>query len=160
LLTGRTQHLSFRSDNGPMDSYRRHGLGRGARVEPSVHADRTAGDVISAAIAVHRVLGPGLLESTYETALAHELSLREIPHKRQVPIVVRYRDIVAGTYEIDLLVDEVLLVELKVASSIADIHIAQALAYLAATRLQLGLILNFGQTTLRDGIRRVVRTHR
>lgn len=123
-----------------------------------MHADKTAGDVIGAAIAVHRALGPGMLESTYEAALTHELSLREIPYERQLPIVIRYRGIVAGTYELDLVVDEVLIVELKVASSIADIHIAQTLAYLAATGLQLGLILNFGQTTLRDGIRRVVRT--
>ncbi|MEO8840131.1 MAG: GxxExxY protein [Kofleriaceae bacterium] len=141
-----------------MDDYRRHRLGRGARGEPTVHADKTAGDVIGAAIAVHRALGPGMLESTYEAALTHELSLREIPYERQLPIVIRYRGIVAGTYELDLVVDEVLIVELKVASSIADIHIAQTLAYLAATGLQLGLILNFGQTTLRDGIRRVVRT--
>ena len=143
-----------------MDDYRRHGFGRGARIEPSVHADKMAGGVISAAIEVHRVLGPGLLESTYETALIHELSLREIPHKRQVPISVRYKAVTAGEYEMDLLVDEVLVVELKAVKSIADIHVAQTLAYLAATKLQLGLILNFGQTTLRDGIRRVVRTNR
>ena len=126
--------------------------------EPSALADRRAHEVIGAAIDVHRTLRPGFLEQTYELALVHELALRGIPHVRQVPLVIRYKGIPVGEYQLDLIVDEVLVVEIKAITDITQIHIAQTLGYLAATNLRLGLIINFGRATLRDnGIRRVIR---
>jgi GxxExxY protein len=127
--------------------------------EPSARADQRAREVIGAAIEVHRALRTGFLERTYETALAHELTLQGIPFVSQVPLVIRYKDIPVGEYQLDLLVDEVLVVELKATHEITPLHITQTIAYLAATNLNLGLIINFSRPTLRDnGIRRVVRT--
>lgn len=127
--------------------------------EPSTRADRAAHDVIGAAIEVHRVLGSGFLERTYELALAHELRLRGMPFRQQVPIGIAYKGILVGDYTLDLLVADVLVVELKAVADIADAHVAQTIAYLRAADARLGLILNFGRPTLRDrGIRRVVRS--
>jgi GxxExxY protein len=127
--------------------------------EPSARADRRAHQVIGAAIEVHRTLRTGFSERTYEAALVHELTLQGIPFVCQLPLVVRYKDVPVGEYQLDLLVDEVLVVELKAAPEITPLHISQTIAYLAATDLSLGLIINFGRPTLRDnGIRRVVRT--
>ncbi len=113
--------------------------------------------VIGAAIEVHQALGAGLLEKVYENALCVELSRQGIPFRRQVPIQMRYKDVVVGKGYIDLLVDETLVVELKVASRIVDTYVAQVLTYLRAGNYPLGLILNFGVARLKDGgIRRVI----
>ena len=123
----------------------------------------TAGDflthrVIGAAIEVHRVLGPGLLESIYEEALCVELALAHIPFERQVSVKVHYKQYDIGDARLDLLICGQLVVELKAVDSIAPVHVAQLLSYLKINRLQLGLLLNFNVSELRHGIKRVVRT--
>ena len=117
---------------------------------------RTAA-IIGAAIEVHRALGPGLLESAYEECLCEELLLRKIPFKRQVILPVTYKgkrlDI---GYRIDLLVNDEVLVELKTVESILPIHEAQTLTYMRLGGWQVGLILNFNVTILKNGIKRLV----
>ena len=112
-------------------------------------------EVIGAAIAVHRELGPGYDESLYENALCVELKHRQIQHQRQVLVNVYYRDEQVGTGRMDLLIDNRLIVELKVVETLAAIHTAQLVSYLKATRFQLGLLINFNVSRLRDGIKRV-----
>lgn len=117
--------------------------------------DDMAGIVVDASIEVHRNLGPGFLETVYEDALAHELKLRGIRFERQVPFSVRYKDAFVGHGFIDLLVEDVLVVELKAVTTLLPIHTAQAISYLKATKLSLALLLNFNTRLMRDGIRRV-----
>ncbi|HEX2829841.1 MAG TPA: GxxExxY protein [Burkholderiales bacterium] len=113
--------------------------------------------VIDAAMAVHSELGPGLLESAYESCLAYELASRKIFVQRQVTVPVRYRNHTLDVgYRIDLLVDAQLIVEIKAVERIAPIHVAQVLTYLKLAKRPLGLLLNFNMPHLRDGIRRVV----
>ena len=131
----------------------------GLRVEPSTELDDLAHRVIGAAIEVHRLLGPGFLESVYEEALCVELTLRGIRFARQVPIGVKYKGEKVGEARLDLLVDERLVVELKAVEGVAPIHVAQVLSYLKATRLRLGLLITFNVTLLQRGIKRVVYTH-
>ncbi len=124
----------------------------------------TAGDsltrrVIGAAIEVHRVLGPGLLESIYEEALCVELALGHISFERQVSMKVHYKQHDIGDARLDLLVCGQLIVELKTVDSLAPVHVAQLLSYLKINRLQLGLLLNFNVSELRHGIKRVINTH-
>ena len=127
--------------------------------EPDAATDDCARRVIGAAIAVHTQLGPGFLENTYEAALAIELEQREIRFERQVPIVIHYNDLPVGEYRLDFLVEKLVVIELKAAAEVALIHVAQVRAYLAATNLELGLVLNFNVRQLREGgIKRVVRT--
>lgn len=125
-------------------------------VEPAENVDNVAHEVIGAAIEVHRHLGPGYLENVYEEALAEEFRLRQIPHERQWPFNVDYKTKSAGTGRIDFLVHEVLVVELKSVDKFAPVHLAQVLSYLKATRLHLGLLLNFNVVTLKQGIKRMV----
>jgi GxxExxY protein len=112
--------------------------------------------VIGAAIEVHRVLGPGFLESLYHEALCIELGRRNVPFATEVPVNIDYKGVAVGAARLDLLVAEQLVVELKAVESIAPIHVAQTLSYLKATKLQLGLIMNFNVLELRRGLRRVV----
>jgi GxxExxY protein len=110
--------------------------------------------ILQAAIEVHRTLGPGLLESTYEQCLAHELTLRGIPFQLQVPLPVEYK----GTridcgYRIDLVVADEVLVELKSVEQLSPIHEAQILTYLKLSRLRRGLLLNFNVRLLKNGLR-------
>ncbi|MDF2628134.1 MAG: hypothetical protein K0R39_1965 [Symbiobacteriaceae bacterium] len=109
-----------------------------------LHADLT-GAVIGAAIEVHKTLGPGFLESVYETALARELELRGIPFVRQAQVPIHYKGTVVGTHVLDLLVADKIVVELKVAKELTDIHTAIVLSYLAATKLQIALLINFNK---------------
>jgi GxxExxY protein len=125
-------------------------------VEPPPHLDRIARAVVGAAIEVHRKLGPGFLESLYESALVIELGRRGIPFERQLGLTVQYDDITIGEHRLDLLVDGELVLELKATEAIAPIHLAQLLSYLRAGAFQLGLLINFNVPYLRDGIRRVV----
>ncbi len=116
-----------------------------------------SGIVIGAAIEVHRHLGPGLLESAYEACLSKELDLRDVPHKRQVPLPLEYKGLELDCgYRLDILVDDQLVVELKTVDKIHDIHKAQLLTYLKLTKQRLGLIINFNVPYLRDGIVRLV----
>ena len=113
--------------------------------------------VIGAGIAVHRELGPGLLESTYETCLAYELVERGLKVERQKALPVRYRGIHLDCgYRIDLLVENRVIVELKVVERLEPIHEAQLLSYLKLSGSTVGLLMNFNVTELRRGIRRLV----
>ena len=124
--------------------------------EPNDELDQLVRDVLGAAIEVHRVLGPGFLESVYEEALGIELKLRGIPFKRQVSLGVQYKGERVGEGRMDLLVKDVLIVELKTVDTLAPIHKAQTISYLKATGLKLALLINFNVPVLKDGIKRVI----
>jgi GxxExxY protein len=126
--------------------------------EPGERLDGLARDVIGAALEVHRVLGPGFPESVYEGALALELQRRSIPFERQVSMAVRYKGSCVGEGRADLLVGGALVVELKSVERLADVHVAQVVAYLKAVDCHLGLLINFDVARLREGIRRVVQS--
>ena len=114
--------------------------------------------IIGAAIEVHREVGPGLLESAYQRALAHELMLREIRFEEQKLCPVRYKDLlIEDAYRLDFLVDGLVGVELKTVEALIDVHEAQVLTYLKFTGCRLGLLLNFNSTTLIKGLRRLAR---
>ena len=113
--------------------------------------------IIGAAIEVHRALGPGLLESAYEACLCHELSLRNIPFERQVHLPIEYKEIKLDcAYRIDVLVDQLVIVELKAVKELHPIDEAQLLTYLRMKKLWLGLLINFNVTLLKKGIKRIV----
>ena len=130
----------------------------GVRQEPSKELDQLAHAVIGAAIEVHKLLGPGFLESVYEEALCIELGLRGIPFIRQAPIAVQYKGYQIGENRLDLLVGGMLIVELKAVDALAPLHHAQVLSYLKATGHQLGLLINFNAFILTHGIKRIVLT--
>jgi len=124
--------------------------------EPLPEVDRLARAVIDAAVEVHRTLGPGYLESVYEEACAIEFSLRKIPFERQRPIFVEYKEHPVGEGRVDMIVDGMLLVELKAVEALAPIHKAQVISYLKATGFTLGLLINFNVALLKQGIQRIV----
>ena len=111
--------------------------------------------IIGAAIEVHKVLGPGLMESAYEECLCRELALRGIGVERQLPLPVEYKGIrLDCSYRLDLLVEQSVVVEIKSLSSIEPIHEAQLLTYLKLGGWKLGLLINFNVPALKDGVRR------
>jgi|SRR6478736_710715 len=113
--------------------------------------------IIGAAIRVHRALGPGLLESAYQTCLGHELELSGKSIRREVEIPIQYRGLVVTPgYRADLLVDDQVIVEIKAVERIHPIHQAQVLTYLRATGLRTGLLINFNVQVLKDGLHRLV----
>ena len=113
--------------------------------------------VIGAAIDVHKTLGPGLLESVYETCLCHELGLRGIEHQQQLKLPVRYKGVVLDCgYRLDILVEDKLVIELKSVDRLLPIHDAQLLTYLKLGDWPLGIMFNFNVPMLRDGIKRKV----
>jgi len=119
--------------------------------------NKTTESIIGAAIEVHRHLGPGLLESAYEECLCEELSLRQILFKRQAALPVMYKNKKLDVgYRIDLLVKDEVVVELKTVETILPIHEAQTLTYMRLGGWQVGLILNFNVTVLKNGIKRLV----
>jgi len=126
--------------------------------EPSTALDRVTHGVIGAAIEVHRVLGPGLLESIYEDALCVELKLAGLSFERQLPVKVHYKGLPIGEARIDLLVCGNLIVELKTVEKFAPVHTAQVLSYLKIMNLRLGLLVNFNVAQLRQGLKRVIRS--
>ena len=126
--------------------------------EPTQREDQLAREVIGAAIEVHRELGPGLLESVYEAALVVELTERRIPFVRQAHTQLKYKGQAIGEGRLDLLVDEVLVVELKSVEALMPVHVAQVLSYLRASSCRLGLLINFNVDVLKNGIKRVVLT--
>jgi len=114
--------------------------------------------IIGAAIEVHRTLGPGLLESTYEECLCYELALNEIPFERQALLPVVYkRNNLDCDYRVDVIVDKKVILELKSVADLLPIHKAQLLTYLKLSGLKLGLLLNFNVVLMKDGINRFVR---
>jgi GxxExxY protein len=131
---------------------------KGLFPEPSERLDDLARRVIGAAIEVHRHLGPGFLESVYEEALGIELELRSIPFVPQQSIELRYKGRPVGQGRVDLLVGGDLVVEVKAVSGILPVHRAQVISYLRSLDTPLGLLINFKEAILRDGIRRVVWT--
>lgn len=131
---------------------------KSARNEPNTDVDTLAHSVIGAAIEVHRHLGPGYLESVYEEAIAIEFEIQGIPYKRQHGIAVSYKGRPVGQGKIDFIVGEKLVVELKAIETLLPLHTAQLISYLKATGCQLGLLINFDERTLRQGVKRVVLT--
>jgi GxxExxY protein len=111
--------------------------------------------IIAAAIEVHRILGPGLLESIYEDALVVELRLRGIQVERQVAVDVDYKGQILKGMRVDLLIDNEVVVELKAVARSPETATAQVLSYLRFTRLKRGLLLNFGLPRLIDGVKRI-----
>jgi GxxExxY protein len=118
--------------------------------------DPLSRSVIGAAIEVHRALGPGFLESVYEKALDIELKARGIPFVRQHPIGVVYKGQLVGEGQLDFLVDNQLVVELKAVESLLPIHSAQLLSYLKTTQCRIGLLINFNVPVLIKGVKRLV----
>jgi GxxExxY protein len=118
--------------------------------------EQLAYEVIGAAIEVHRVLGPGFLESVYQEALRVELQLRRIAFISQAVVAVNYKGAKVGEGKLDFLVGNQLVIELKAVENLAPIHTAQVLSYLKMTDHQLGLLINFNVSILKDGIRRII----
>jgi GxxExxY protein len=115
-----------------------------------------SGQIVDAAIKVHTALGPGLLESTYEACLMYELRKRGLPVQNQVPLSVRYDEVVIEVgYRIDLLVADVVIVELKSVDAVTPIHKAQLLSYLKLSGKTIGLLINFNVELLNHGITRM-----
>ncbi len=115
--------------------------------KPFLHKELTF-KIIGAAMEVHRVLGPGFLESVYEQALAHEFEIKGIAFQRQAVLAVRYKAIVAGEFRADFLVEDKIVVELKATKGLTEIDEAQLLNYLKGTGYRVGLLLNFGTVSL------------
>jgi len=115
-----------------------------------------SGEVIGAAIEVHKTLGPGLLESVYEECLSMELGLRGIPYEKQKELPVRYKgaELDCG-YRLDIVVAGKLIVELKACEKLQPIHEAQLLTYLRLTGIKIGLLINFNVPVLKEGIKRL-----
>ena len=122
--------------------------------------DEISKNIIGAAIDVHKVLGPGLLESVYEECLCRELELRNIQFVRQYAIPVKYKGVELDcSYRLDLLIEEKVVVELKSIEKLMPIHDAQLLSYLKLTNRTVGLLINFNVPILKQGIRRKVLNH-
>jgi GxxExxY protein len=119
--------------------------------------NRLSSKVIGAAIEVHKVLGPGLLESSYEECICYELELRGLSFERQKHLGLNYKGLELGaSYRLDVVVEKAIILELKSCDKIKPIHRAQLLTYLKLSGLNLGLLLNFNVTLMRDGIIRLV----
>jgi GxxExxY protein len=112
--------------------------------------------ILRCALEVHRCLGPGLFETTYETALCIEMAASGVRFERQVRVPLFYRGELIAEHRIDLVVEDEVVVEIKSVERLAPIHWAQVLTYLRVKSLKVGLILNFNSPTMREGIRRVV----
>jgi GxxExxY protein len=114
-------------------------------------------DIIAAAIEVHKTLGPGLLESTYEICMCRELTLRGIPFEKQLELPVVYKGITLDVgYRIDILVEGLVIVELKSVEALAPVHSAQLLTYLKLSQKFAGLLINFNVALLKEGVKRMV----
>jgi GxxExxY protein len=112
--------------------------------------------IIGAAIEVHRILGPGLLESAYQRALAHELTLKGVPFDEQKLCPIKYKDLlIEDAYRLDFLVNRLVVVELKTVDSFLDVHDSQVLTYLKFSVCRVGLLMNFRSTILTRGLRRL-----
>ncbi|WP_221252421.1 GxxExxY protein [Desulfuromonas versatilis] len=119
--------------------------------------DHLSNKVIGCALEVHRALGPGLLESTYEQCLARELILTKVPFRLQHSLPVEYKGVKLDCgYRVDVLVDDKLIVELKSVEKISGIHEAQLLTYMKLAQVDVGLLINFNEVVLKKGIKRFV----
>ncbi|MBS0186509.1 MAG: GxxExxY protein [Planctomycetes bacterium] len=127
------------------------------RPDPALmsRCDKITDKVIGAAIEVHRTLGPGLLENAYEACLVHELLPRGVSVRRQVDLPVRYKEqLIDSGYRIDLVVEDLVIIELKAVDRVLPIHEAQLMTYLRLANLPVGLLINFNVTQLIKGITR------
>ena len=131
---------------------------KSAKNEPGLDVDTLARSVIGAAIEVHRHLGPGYLEGVYEEALALEFDIQAISYQRQYAMAVIYKGRQVGQGKVDFLVGGKLVVELKAVEKLLPVHKAQVISYLKVSGCQLGLLINFDERTLREGVQRVVLT--
>ncbi len=113
--------------------------------------------VIDASMFIHKKLGPGLLESIYESILAHELQKKGLLVERQVPVPVLWDgELLADSFRADLIIDRKLLIEIKATEKNSPVYKKQVLTYLKVSELRLGLLINFGSPLLKDGIERVI----
>jgi GxxExxY protein len=120
--------------------------------------DPTSERVIGSAIEVHRLLGPGLLESSYHSCLCRELQLRAISHQSEVDLPLEYKGVqIAKGYVIDLLIEDSLIVDIKSVEKLLPIHSSQLMTYMRLQRVASGLLINFNVQTLVDGLRRILR---
>ena len=116
-----------------------------------------AKEIVDAAYKIHKILGPGLLESVYETVLAYELEKRGLQVKRQVPIKIRFEDIVFDEgFRADLLVENKVITELKSVEKVRPVYKKQLLTHLRLSNRKLGLLINFNEELIKDGITRIV----
>jgi GxxExxY protein len=128
-------------------------------IESVEAVNRITQAVIGAAMRVHSALGPGLLETAYETCLAYELEDQGLSVERQKALPVVYRDLrIECGYRLDLVVEHAVIVELKSVEALERVHVAQMLTYLKLSRYPLGLLINFNVVSLKSGIRRVILT--
>ena len=122
-----------------------------------VQENYLSGKIIGCCITVHKLLGPGLLESAYETALIYELTRNRLRSDRQKEIPLTYQDITLPVgFRADIIVEETVLVELKSVEKLLSLHWKQVLTYLKLANLRLGLLVNFNTTILKEGIKRIV----
>jgi GxxExxY protein len=128
------------------------------RIAMELVASRLTRNILTAALDVHRALGPGLLESSYRACLEHQMRLDGLEVRREVPIPVQFRGLrLDCSYRADLIVNGTVLVELKAVERLLPIHEAQTLTYLKLSGLRVALLLNFNSTSLKHGVRRFVR---
>lgn len=122
-----------------------------------MEAEDLSYNIIGAAIEVHKALGPGLLESAYESCLAYEFSKRGIKFQRQVPLPINYNGVLVDCgYRLDFLIEGSIILELKAVEKLLPIHEAQLMTYVKLSKSILGILINFNVLLLKDGIRRVV----
>ena len=125
-----------------------------------METNEITGQIIDAAIAVHTALGPGLLESAYEVCLTHELRQRGMKVQAQVVLPIQYNGLnLDAGYRIDLLVEDIVIVELKAVERMLPLYDAQILSYLRLRRLEVGLLINFNVVKLKEGLRRIVNNY-
>ena len=125
-----------------------------------METNEVTGQIIDAAIKVHTALGPGLLESAYEVCLAHELRQRGMKVQTQVVLPIQYQGLnLDAGYRIDLLVEDIVIVELKAVERMLPLYDAQILSYLRLRRLEVGLLINFNVVKLKEGLKRIVNNY-
>jgi len=131
------------------------------RVAVPAEVERLTEIAVDAAFVIHKELGPGLLESAYEACFVRELQLRGIKCEHQVEVPLRYKGVLIEVgYRADVLVEGKLLIELKAVDQLLPVHKAQLITYLKLLNLQLGLLINFNEVLIKDGIRRVLNIHK
>lgn len=124
---------------------------------PSPHEEDLAREIVDCAYKVHRAIGPGLLECIYEACFCHELTKRGIPYRRQVQVPLIYDGItLPECLRLDVLVDELIICELKSVESIIPLFVAQLLSQLKLTHKHLGFLINFNVPVIKEGIRRII----
>ncbi len=143
----------MKHDRGP-DQVEEDGLDDCERLPVPEAWNQMTHRIIGCAMEVHSVLGPGLVERWYEEALAHELSRAGLKVQRQMELNLQYKDIVLSGQRLDLVVESLVVVEVKSFAGVADAHLAQLVSYLRAGRFPLGLLINFNAGRLKRGIHR------